>query len=111
MGYCIWQRKFDNKIHGCEIFVDFQKPFDTVDHGILIQKLNYYRVRGVANNYTNQVVSIDGFDIKEINCGVPKILSQGLCYLPLGSLLLTLTISIMLPNIAKFIILLMMQSV
>ena len=65
----------------------------------------------MANNYTNQVVSIDGFDIKEINCGVAKILSQGLCCLHLGSLLLTLTISIMLPNIAKFIILLMTQSV
>ena len=69
MGYYIWQRKFDNKIHGCEILVDFQKPFDTVDHGILIQRWV------VANNYANQFVSIDGFDIKEINCGVPKVLS------------------------------------
>ena len=69
MGYYIWQRKFDNKIHGCGIFVDFQKPFDTVDRGILIQKWV------VANNYINQFVSIHGFDIKEINCGVPKVLS------------------------------------
>ena len=32
------------------IFVDFQKAFDTVDHNILIQRLNYYGVKGAANN-------------------------------------------------------------
>ena len=32
------------------IFVHLQKTFDTVDHNILIQKLNHYN-RGVANNW------------------------------------------------------------
>ena len=27
---------------GCGVFADFHKAFDTVDHGMLFQKLNYY---------------------------------------------------------------------
>ena len=67
--------------YGCRIFVDFQKAFDTVDHTILTQKLNYYGVRGKANNWFSsylknrtQFVTINGFnsELKEINCGVPQ---------------------------------------
>ena len=63
------------------IFVDFQKAFDTADHAILTQKLNYYGVRGKANNCFSsdlknrtQFVTINGFnsELKEINCGVPQ---------------------------------------
>ena len=35
----------------CGIFADFQRIFDTFDHVILIQKLNYYGVGGTANNW------------------------------------------------------------
>ena len=49
--------------------------FNAADHAILIQKSNYYGVRGVANNYRYQFVSIDDSEFKEINCGVPKVLS------------------------------------
>ena len=44
------QEQLDSGKYGCGIFVDFQKAFDTVDHTILTQKLNYYGVRGKANN-------------------------------------------------------------
>ena len=33
------------------IFDDFQKAFDTFDHQILIQKLNYYDIRGIENKW------------------------------------------------------------
>ena len=66
---------------GCGIFVDLQKAFDTVDHQILLTKLNHYGIRGVSNDWCksylsnrNQYVSINGFDsgLAAINCGVPR---------------------------------------
>ena len=34
---------------GCGVFVDLQKAFDTVDHKILLAKLNHYEICGVSN--------------------------------------------------------------
>ena len=45
------REQLDSGNFTCGIFVDLKKEFDTVDHDILIQKLNHYGIRGVANNW------------------------------------------------------------
>ena len=37
---------YENKETPCCIFMDFAKAFDTVNHSILLDKLNYYGIRG-----------------------------------------------------------------
>ena len=71
----------DNSNFACGIFVDFQKAFDTVDHNILVSKLEHYGVRGRANDWFKsylsnryQYVSVNGFHSKKesMKYGVPQ---------------------------------------
>ena len=39
----------DKKHFACGIFIDVQKAFDTVNHNILPDKLNYYGDKGIWN--------------------------------------------------------------
>ena len=63
------------------IFLDLSKAFDTLDHDILIYKLQLYGIRGVVfdlfKNYLQnrrQYVVINGFksESKLLRCGVPQ---------------------------------------
>ena len=63
------------------VFVDFQKAFDTVNHKILLSKLEHYGIRGIANSWFSsylsnrqQYVSIGGInsETKPIMHGVPQ---------------------------------------
>ena len=45
------ENNMDNKMYSCGIFIDLKKAFDTVDHLILLHKLDHYGVRVVTNNW------------------------------------------------------------
>ena len=45
------RQNIDNGKFTCGVFVDLEKAFDTVNHKILLAKLEHYGVRSVANNW------------------------------------------------------------
>ena len=59
----------DRNSFTCRAFLDFQKVFDTVNHKILLSKLNYYGIRGIPyelfHSYLNirtQYTSMNGIN-------------------------------------------------
>ena len=45
------QAQLDDGKYSAGIFVDLKKASDTVDHNILLEKLDYYHVRGITNEW------------------------------------------------------------
>ena len=71
----------DKGKYGCGIFIDLRKAFDTVNHNILLLKMEHYGVRGPSLQWfrsylseRKQYVYINGecSELKQISCGVPK---------------------------------------
>ena len=75
------KNSLDNKKFGCGIFIDLPKAFDTVNHEILLTKLEHYGIRGTVLDWFKsylsdriQYVSVNGSNSSylSITCGVPQ---------------------------------------
>ena len=75
------RKALDDGNISCGVFVDLQKTFDTVNHQILLAKLNRYRIFGVSNDWFKsylsnryQYVSTNAYEssLAAINCGAPQ---------------------------------------
>ena len=76
----IW-KKLDEGNIGCGIFVNLKKAFNTVEHDILLSKLEHYSICSLANYWfkcylsnRKQYVSINGYDsnLADVKFGVPQ---------------------------------------
>ena len=51
------RKNLDEGNIGCGIFVDLQKAFDTVQHDILLAKLEHFGIRGLADEWFRSYLS------------------------------------------------------
>ena len=63
------------------VFIDLKKAFDTVNHDLLIDKLEYYGIRGIAREWIKSYlkdrtpfVQVDEYSstLLSVTCGVPQ---------------------------------------
>ena len=70
------QKAIEDKNISCGVFPDLSRGFYAVDHSILLKKLDYYGVRGTANDWLSnrkQFVTLGCTSSTQqpVTCGVP----------------------------------------
>ena len=75
------QKQLDAGNYIAGVFVDLKKAFDTVDHNILLEKIDYYGIRAVTKDWfrsyldnRKQYVTLNrtNSSVKTILTGVPQ---------------------------------------
>ena len=76
-----WTFNIDRSYINAVVFLDLKKPFDTVDHVILLSKLNSYGIKGNAHRLLSsylenrmQQCSVNGSlsESRILRCGIPQ---------------------------------------
>ena len=72
----------NNKKSTIGVFINLKKAFDTINHGILIKKLEHYGIRGTSNSWIKSYLRADRYqyvcysglksDLLQVKCGVPQ---------------------------------------
>ena len=81
LNHCAEANNKTNPEYTLAVFCDLSKAFDVIDHTIILDKLNHYGIRGIANNWLQnylanrqQYVQLENSksSLKPIKCGVPQ---------------------------------------
>ena len=59
----------DKRLFSCGIFIDLKKAFDTVNQGILLNKLEHYGFRGIINDWFTYYLS-NRMQTTELKCHI-----------------------------------------
>ena len=65
---------------GCGIFIDLQKAFETVEHDIILSKLEHYGVRGLGNEWFKFISQLEN-NMSQLMVMILILLMQYLVFL------------------------------